>query len=147
MKYSSATNYALHTIVYLVIAPAGKSLGVKPLADKQNLSQAYLSKIMAKLVKAGFVESTVGVNGGYRLTRPPESISFMEVIEAIEGEEALFACGDTHEHAIRVSGCLIQGVMDEAERAMEQVLRERTIAQVAQRMGEECRAFVRREAQ
>ncbi|RKP51661.1 Rrf2 family transcriptional regulator [Cohnella endophytica] len=146
MKYSNATNYALHTIVYLAVAPTGKSLGVKPIADFQNLSPTYLSKIMAKLVKAGFVESTVGVNGGYRLTKKPEDVSFLDVIEAVEGQESLFEC-DTHHDSRHSSRCLIQSVMNEAENRMEQLLRERTIADIADQAGEAMRAFVNREAQ
>ena len=60
MKYSKATNYALHTMVFLTLAPKGKAIGVEPLAKIQDLSPTYLSKILTKLVKARLIESTPG---------------------------------------------------------------------------------------
>lgn len=55
MKYSKATNYALHTMVFLTLNPKGKSMSVESLAEMQKLSPTYLSKILTKLVKAGLI--------------------------------------------------------------------------------------------
>ena len=64
MKYSQATNYALHTMLYFVALPPGRTVGVLQLAGRQGLSPTYLSKILAKLVKAGLIESSPGVTMG-----------------------------------------------------------------------------------
>jgi Rrf2 family protein len=104
MKYSQATNYALHTMLYIVAAPAGTTVGVQQLAVLQQLSPTYLSKILTRLVKAGLIESTPGVNGGYRLARQAEAISFLDVIHAIEGTASLFHCGAGLAH----DSCMIQ---------------------------------------
>jgi DNA-binding IscR family transcriptional regulator len=53
MKYSQATNYALHTMLYSVALPSGTTVGVQQLAQRQALSPTYLSKILTRLVKAG----------------------------------------------------------------------------------------------
>src|SRR5690625_6847516 len=98
MKYSKATNYALHIMVYLTLTPKGKSVGVEQLAKMQNLSPTYLSKILTKLVKAGLLESTPGVNGGYSIAGKPQNISFLDVIHAIEGKTPLFNCSRSEEH-------------------------------------------------
>ena len=90
MKYSQATNYALHTMLYLVALPLGKTVGVQQLAELQGLSPTYLSKILTRLVKAGMIESTPGINGGYKLTRNKADLSFLEVIHATEGTAACF---------------------------------------------------------
>ncbi|WP_249664467.1 Rrf2 family transcriptional regulator, partial [Lysinibacillus sp. D4B1_S16] len=55
MKYSKATNYALHTMVFLTHTPKGKSMNVETLADMQKLSPTYLSQILTKLVKEGLI--------------------------------------------------------------------------------------------
>jgi DNA-binding transcriptional regulator YhcF (GntR family) len=49
-------------MVYLLLIPDGKSIGVRPLAEFLRVSPTYLSKILTKLVKAGIVESATGVN-------------------------------------------------------------------------------------
>lgn len=127
MKYSQATNYALHTMLYFVALPPGKTIGVQQLAALQALSPTYLSKILTKLVKAGLIESSPGVHGGYTLTKNKTDLSFLDVIQAIEGTASLFHCGAGLQH----DACLIQHVMMDAERQLEQYLRERKLADFA----------------
>jgi Rrf2 family protein len=126
LKYSKATNYALHTMLYLVIAPEGEAVGVQTLAQSQKISPTYLSKVLSKLVKAGLVESSTGVNGGYKLLEPKEKITFLEVIEAIEGKGSLFNCGVAHTGP----NCLIQQTMSEAEETMEQYLGQKKLIEL-----------------
>jgi Rrf2 family protein len=120
MKYSQATNYALHTMMFFVALPPGKTIGVQRLAALQKLSPTYLSKILTRLVKAGMIESTPGVNGGYKLMSKRADLSFLDVIHAIEGTASLFHCDDGHDR----HGCLIQEVMTSAEQRMEDYLKE-----------------------
>lgn len=131
MKYSKATNYALHTMVYLTLAPKGKSVGVEQLATVQNLSPTYLSKILTKLVKAGLIKSTPGVNGGYSVARQSDTISFLDVIHAIEGQTTLFHCSLEHEELFRDPNCIIENVMIEAEENMKKELSGKYIIDIA----------------
>ncbi|MYL20577.1 Rrf2 family transcriptional regulator [Halobacillus litoralis] len=129
MKYTKATNYALHTIYFLSLVPKEKAVSVKPLAEIFNVSPTYLSKIITKLVKAGYLDSTPGVKGGYKLAQPASDITFLDIIHTIEGKAALFKCNiDGDYHAPGEDHCLIQEVMDEAESKMEELLNNRTIA-------------------
>jgi len=126
MKFTKATNYALHTMLYLAAASPDKLIGVQVLAERQDVSPTYLSKILTKLVKAGMIESTSGAHGGYRLKRNREDISFLDIIQAIEGTASLFDCDLDHG-----PDCLIQKVMVQAEDQMENYLRNQTIAELA----------------
>ncbi|CAH0122795.1 MULTISPECIES: Rrf2 family transcriptional regulator [unclassified Paenibacillus] len=128
MKFSKATDYALHTMLFLCKSPFDKPVGVQQLAEQQQVSPTYLSKILTKLAKAGMIESISGVNGGYRLKRNWEEISFLDIIHAIEGTASLFECGLHHN-----PGCLIQQVMVEAENKMEVFLREQKISELAKK--------------
>jgi Rrf2 family protein len=113
-------------MLYFVALPVGSTIGVQRLAELQGLSPTYLSKILTKLVKAGIIESTPGVNGGYRLTRNKADLSFLEVIHAIEGTASLFHCGESEDR----QGCLIQKVMTQAEQQMEDYLKERKLVEL-----------------
>jgi Rrf2 family protein len=126
MKYSNATNYALHTMVHLMRQPGGSSVGVQDLAEMQHLSPTYLSKILTKLTKAGLIESTPGAKGGYKISRRQHDISFLDVIHAIEGDTSLFDCSIHHE------GCLIEKVMREAEENMKGELESKLLIDIAQ---------------
>ncbi|NOU71926.1 Rrf2 family transcriptional regulator [Paenibacillus sp. LMG 31458] len=129
MKFSKATNYALHTMLMVVAASPTKPVGVQQLAEAQGVSPSYLSKILTKLVKAGMIESASGANGGYRLTRKKDEITFLDIIHAIEGTASLFDCDFDHG-----SECLIQKVMVEAEDLMEQHLKKTRIIDLAHKV-------------
>ncbi|WP_155593899.1 RrF2 family transcriptional regulator [Lysinibacillus cavernae] len=134
MKYSKATNYALHTMVFLTLTPKGKSISVESLAEMQKLSPTYLSKILTKLVKAGLIESNPGVNGGYRISKRPQEISFLDVIYAIEGQTSLFSCASDHEDNFHHQGCLIEQVMVDAEHNMKEQLSKQFIIDIANKI-------------
>lgn len=128
MKYSKATNYALHILLHLAVATPNQRVGVQQLAEQQDISPTYLSKILTKLVKAGMIESSTGVNGGYKLRQDWESISFLDVIHAIEGSASLFGGCLNHN-----PDCMIQKVMISAEEKMEEELRNQKISDLAKK--------------
>ncbi|MFB5676738.1 RrF2 family transcriptional regulator [Paenibacillus terreus] len=127
MKYSQATDYALHVMLYLVAAAPDKPVGVAVLAERMGVSQTYLSKMLTKLVKAGLIQSVSGANGGYRLRRNWDDISFLDVIHAIEGTASMFECSLDHG-----SECLVQQVVAQAEQQLEQFLDSKKIADLAE---------------
>lgn len=126
MKYSKATNYALHTVLYLIAIAPDRPVGVQQLADSQRVSPTYLSKILTKLVKAGVVESTPGANGGYRLKGKKEHISLLDVIHAVEGTASLFDCCGSED-----GRCVIHRAMVTAEEAMESQLKNTKMVDLA----------------
>ncbi|MBG9774537.1 Rrf2 family transcriptional regulator [Brevibacillus laterosporus] len=128
MRFTKATNYALHTMLMLVAASPVKPVGVQQLAESQGVSPTYLSKILTRLVKAGMIESISGANGGYRLSRKKDDITFLDIIHAIEGTSSLFECDFLHGDE-----CLIQAVMMEAEEKMESHLKKMKLADLAQK--------------
>src|SRR5690554_297387 len=129
MKYSKATDYALHTMLFLTAATLQKPMSVQQLAKQQKVSPTYLSKILTKLVKADMIESTTGVNGGYRLKLNWENISFLDIIHAIEGSSSLFDCSIEHG-----PGCPIQKVVLSAEEKMEEQLRNQKMSDLVREL-------------
>jgi Rrf2 family transcriptional regulator, cysteine metabolism repressor len=75
----------------------GRHAGDRPIslgavAEGENLPLSYLEHLVAKLRKAGLVESQRGAHGGYRLGRPAEEIDMLEVVVALEGAIAPMEC-------------------------------------------------------
>ena len=127
MKYSNATNYALHTMVHLMLQPREGLVGVQELAEMQHLSPTYLSKILTKLTKAGLIKSTPGAKGGYKISKTKHEISFLDVINAIEGDTSLFDCSIHHE------GCLIESNMKQVEANMKDELASMLLNDIAEK--------------
>ena len=126
MKYTKATNYALHIMAYFVKQEGKGNLSLQPLANHMNISPTYLSKILTQLVKADLIQSTPGVNGGYSLRKPKSEISFYDVIQAIEGSGSIFTCEKDEN-----SACQIEKVMRDAEDKMVSHLKEKRIYEIS----------------
>ena len=71
-------------MVELAAAPPG-TVKVERIASEQRIPRNFLENILLDLRHAELVTSRRGVEGGYRLARPPEEISIADVIRAVEG--------------------------------------------------------------
>ena len=143
MRMSEGVEWGLHSVLLLSGLPANATLPGKALAEFHGVSESYLLKHLKALVGAGILVSVPGPRGGYRLARPAEAISFLDVTRAIEGPEPAFRCTETRQRGpvkapqdmCRLP-CAIQRTMREAEAAWMQVLAQRTIADLASELDE-----------
>jgi Rrf2 family transcriptional regulator, cysteine metabolism repressor len=98
MMFSTKAEYGVRVMVELA-RRAGESAGaaesVVPLAEiaeHDGMPLAYLEHLVARLRKAGLIDSRRGSRGGYLLARAPEQITMAEVVEALEGSIAPIEC-------------------------------------------------------
>ena len=137
MKFSVGVEYALHCLLYMV--EMEETVGIKELAKFQGISETYLSKVYGKLSKNKIVASVPGVKGGYVLAKRAEEITFLDVVEAVEGKEPFFQCAEIRQNNILLDKenlpkeytecpCLIKVVMLEAENEMKKYLSNKTLA-------------------
>ena len=136
MQFSIGVEYAFHSLFYLVDIPERKTIGIKQIAELNAITESYLSKVFAKLRKAGIVRSITGVKGGYELARRSEDVSFWDIIEAIEGPSFFFQCVEIRKKNIFVDDpsvftdkcpCLIKVVIQEAEELFRNRLRSKSL--------------------
>lgn len=92
MIFTTKAEYGVRLLVELGRQGAESPVSLKAIADAELLPLAYLERIVARLKKAGFVESTRGAHGGYRLARDPAEIRMDDVIVALEGQITPMTC-------------------------------------------------------
>jgi len=85
MKLSRTVAYAVRATLQLAQDQSDAPIPCSKLAAEGNMPERFLLQILRNLVTHGILRSTRGVDGGYALTRSPEEISLLDVIEAIEG--------------------------------------------------------------
>lgn len=90
-KISEATVLALHAMIYISNHP-DRMVSTKEIAEFHHASEAHLSKVMQRLVKAGFINSIRGPKGGFEVKKEPCKISFLELYELFEGPPDLKKC-------------------------------------------------------
>ena len=92
MKISTKGRYALRVMIDLAVNDKGDYVSLKDISNRQEVSLKYLELIMAMLNKAGYVKSTRGNNGGYRLAKSPEEYKVGDILRKTEGDLAPIAC-------------------------------------------------------
>src|SRR4051795_2158710 len=92
MMFSTKAEYGVRVLVELAARGGTSPVPLTEIADANGLPLAYLEHLVARLRKAGLVESRRGARGGYLLTRPAPAISMAEVVEALEGSIAPIEC-------------------------------------------------------
>lgn len=75
-------SYSIHALINIYENP-GTNAAV--IASHLQIPPAFLAKVLRKLVKAGFIESRMGRNGGVNLLVDLKEISMLDVIEAVSG--------------------------------------------------------------
>ncbi len=94
MQISRKADYALRAVNYLVNQPNNKRSSISEIAEKEGIPRDFLAKILKELCRAGFLKSYQGVTGGYQLAKDKSDISFLNVIEAMQGEVKVNMCID-----------------------------------------------------
>lgn len=97
MKLSTRARYGLRALIDLGVYSDMEVTSIQSIADRQKISVSYLEQLMAKLKRAGFVESTRGAGGGYRLAKHGEQISVGEVLRVLEGNLEAVNCSGYQE--------------------------------------------------
>ena len=95
MLFSTRAEYGVRLMVELGRHAGETPVALSSVADEERLPLSYLEHLVAKLRKAGLVESQRGAHGGYRLGRPAAEIDMLEVVQALEGAIAPMECFET----------------------------------------------------
>jgi Rrf2 family protein len=111
LKLTKKADYGLIALRHLsTTAKAGPraSASAKDIAEAYRIPLPLLSKILQKLVRGGLLNSEQGTNGGYRLSRPPQEISALEVIRTIDGPIILTQCFTDHPGCDQSALCTVR---------------------------------------
>jgi Rrf2 family protein len=136
-----SVEYAIHSLLWMMDG-SDTPRSTRDLAELQGISQSFLAKIFPRLEKAGVVRALEGVRGGYVLARSPAEISFLDIVDAVEGRKPLFDCQNIRGRCAlfdqppprwAVQGvCAVHKVMLEAEKAMRDTLAAQTLSALGQ---------------
>src|SRR3972149_11472278 len=124
MQLSRKADYALRAIRYISNLPKGKLGSINAIAEAESVPREFLAKILKDLTRSGILMSFQGVTGGYRLSRQPREVSFLNVIEAIEGPIHINLCTETGPNCgcDRVNTCQMRAFWLTQEQAFKKAL-------------------------
>ncbi len=87
-----ATEYAIRAILHMSRQPAGEIIYKKDICKDQDITPAFLTKILQPLIKDGIVGSQRGVGGGFFLVKEPAEITLLDIVKSQEGPVYLNQC-------------------------------------------------------
>ena len=90
-KVSEAVAISLHAIVYITNRE-NQVCSLKEIAEKFNISDHHLSKVLQRFVKLGILKSVKGPKGGFSIVSTYKDITFLEIYEIIEGKIVRHDC-------------------------------------------------------
>ncbi len=145
MMFSTKAEYGVRVMVALAqraaVAPAGEEpvMPLAEIAEHDGLPLAYLEHLVARLRKAGLVDSRRGSRGGYMLARGATEITMAEVVEALEGSIAPIECISQNADGSIVCSresdpahvCPTKLLWTRVRMAIVRTLRETTLAELA----------------
>ena len=127
MKFSTSIEYAVHGLIYLAKAPAGRPVLTSEIGKATSVPEAYLRKVFQQLGRSGLVTSQTGARGGFRLSRDASQISLRDVVEGIDGSLPLYTCLREIRGCNVHLPCPVQSAFEEARRRMAEVLEATSI--------------------
>lgn len=92
MKFTLKGRYAVQALVEIAYEDKTMPVALSEIALRENIPQNFLEQIFVKLRKAGIVTSLRGVKGGYILTKKPEEVFVLDILEAVNEPLQITRC-------------------------------------------------------
>jgi Rrf2 family transcriptional regulator, iron-sulfur cluster assembly transcription factor len=113
VELNTRGRYAVTAMADLARYGAESALALPMIAERQQISLAYLEQLFLKLRRAGLVESARGRSGGYRLGRPASMISVAQIMAAVDEDTRMTRChGEQAKPCLAGQRCLTHGLWD-----------------------------------
>lgn len=126
--FSQTVEYALRAVVFMAGEP-DRPMTTQEIAQHTLVPRGYLSKVLQYLSRAGLVTAQRGLHGGYCLTRSPQQITVLDVVNAVDPVQRIHTCP----LGIEMHGknlCPLHRRLDQALAFIEKAFGESTIADV-----------------
>lgn len=129
MLVSTRGRYAIRVMIDLAEHRHGKFIPMKEIADRQEVSLKYMTKIMQALTKSGLLDGQHGKGGGYKLNREPADYRVGDILRLTEGTLTPVACLDVTDcRCDRAAECRTRPMWNELDRIINEYLDGITIA-------------------
>ena len=133
MRLSTRARYGVRFLMELAACDTGCAITLKTVAGRQAISEKYLWQVADPLKKAGLVRTVTGPGGGYTLARNPAGITLLDILCALEGDQALVACTHTPSPCPRGPHCATRALWRDVDKRIADVLRDYTLQELAER--------------
>ncbi len=135
MQITRQADYAMRAVLYLAELGPDHRASTSRIAEEKKIPPSFLAKIVSQLSVAGLLQTFRGAKGGVSLARSSEEISFLEVVEAIDGPILLNECIIDPSSCSFGETCMLRPVFCEAQSELVNRLDSMTFANALETNG------------
>jgi Rrf2 family protein len=140
MAANSRFAVSVHTLLAMACHTEDEFVTSESIASSVNTNAVVIRRILQALTLKKLVSCQPGKKGGSRLSRPPEKITLLDIYEAVQAEEELFALHEKKNRSCKIScniKSILNGVFGSAEDALKQSLKKTTLADLITQVDKE----------
>ena len=100
---------------------------IEKISEAEEISSAYLEKIILKLSRAGLIKVKRGTAGGYFLARPAEEITIEDIVKVLEKNTSPAPCVDPKYKCPRRCLCPTKNIWERIYESINLTLRNITL--------------------
>ncbi|MDD2403029.1 MAG: Rrf2 family transcriptional regulator [Victivallaceae bacterium] len=130
MKISTKGRYGLRIMLDLALHQGKSKRLIRDISKSQNIPQKYLGRLIISLREAGFVHSVRGVNGGLQLARLPESLTALDIVEAMEGPLSIVDCVTGADKCDNIGQCATREIWERVNSEIRKSLASVTLKDI-----------------
>jgi Rrf2 family protein len=134
LEITRQADYALRATMEVARMDFGERTPTATIAEAQNIPLPFLAKIVSQLVVRGILEATRGASGGVSLARPADTITMLEVVEAIDGPITINRCTRDPSVCEFSSTCPFCEIFTEAQQMLVHRLSSTTLGNIVERV-------------
>ena len=127
MKISTKGRYGLRILIDLATHDPGKPRLIRDIAQSQQISEKYISRLVIDLRRAKLIRSVRGINGGFHLAKAPEQITLLEILETMEGPISVVDCVRSPEKCKRQSLCPARDIWQQLNDGIRELTQKITL--------------------
>lgn len=132
MRLSQRADYSVRMMVDVASMSNGQRTTINEIARRQDVPEPFMAKIVSHMADAGLVATQRGTGGGLTMARPADSITLLEIVEAIDGPIALTRCTLEPSRCSRSTKCAVHPVWEQTQRQLKELLSHTRLSDIAQ---------------
>ena len=132
MKLTTKGRFAVTAMLDIALHDPEQYVTIAAIGERRHLSSAYLEQIFGKLRRAGLLEGIRGPTGGYRLSKPADQITVMQILDAVDASLEKSVCEKDRDCCDGEGECITFDLWDRLNEDMRRFLSGITLKGLAE---------------
>ncbi len=130
MRLNRRVDYAVRMMLDLACRSDSQWVDVGEIAQRQDVTKPFMAKIASQVAAAGLLTTQRGTGGGLALTQPPDKITLLQILEAIDGPISLNQCTFEPSRCPRSSKCAVHPIWEKAQRLLKELMSNTLLSEI-----------------